>query len=258
MKILLLAAALLAASPALFAAPAHDTARLASVPLSRMDLPWWRARFALKAAELRQEPVELVFYGDSITQNFEQDGPEPWRAFRPVWEHFYGGRHAINLGFKGDTTSHLLWRIENGEASGIHPKAAIVLIGANNFGRLHWPAMETEAGIEKIIGQLRARLPSTHILLLGVLPSIRSAWVDSNTVELNRALAQRYRGGSEATFIDVSGLFMKNGQVDAGDFIDPHLTPPDPPLHPTAQMQARIAAAIEPTLSAWLGDRPRS
>jgi hypothetical protein len=51
---------------------------------------------------------------------------------------------------------------------------------------------------------------------------------------------------------------MKNGQVDAGDFIDPHLTPPDPPLHPTAQMQARIAAAIEPTLSAWLGDRPRS
>jgi lysophospholipase L1-like esterase len=151
----------------------------------------------------------------------------------------------------------LLWRIENGEAANIHPRAAVVLIGANNFGRVHWPAPQTEAGIEKIVAELRQRLPGTHILLLGVLPSIRSPWVDSNTVALNQALARRYRGGSEATFVDASAIFLTNGRVDAADFIDPKLTPPDPPLHPTAQAQARIAALIEPVLSFWLGERPR-
>ena len=57
------------------------------------------------------------------------------------------------------------------------------------------------------------------------------------------------------TFIDVSRLFLRDGQVDPAKFLDPQLTPPDPPLHPTAEAQAQIAEAIEPTLAAMLGDR---
>ncbi|MEJ0045678.1 MAG: GDSL-type esterase/lipase family protein [Rhodospirillales bacterium] len=236
------------------AAPAH----LASVPLSRADLPWWRARLAEKAAELHRGPVDLVFYGDSITQDWELSGPAPWADFQTEWQRFYGGRHAVNLGFKGDATAHLLWRIENGEAAGIHPKAAVVLIGANNFGKLHWPAAETEAAIEKIVSELNARLPGTHVLLLGVLPSVRSAWVDQNTENLNRALAARYHDGHQAVFMDLSALFLKHGRVDPDKFLDVRLTPPEPPLHPNAVTQAAMAAAIEPVLSAWLGDRPRA
>jgi lysophospholipase L1-like esterase len=262
MRRVVLAAACVLLTAAHRAPTAHphiqaDTARLASVPLSRMDLPWWRARFEAKAQEMRRGPVDLVWYGDSITQYWESTGPEPWRDFAPVWQHYYGGRHALNLGFKGDTTAHLLWRIEHGEAAGIHPKAAVVLIGANNFGRLHWPAPETEAGIAKIVDELHARLPGTKILVVGVLPCIRGPWVADNTRAVNAALASRYREGRPARFIDVSDLFMTNGQVDAGKFLDPHLTPPDPPLHPSAQTQAAIAARIEPTLSAMLNDTPK-
>jgi lysophospholipase L1-like esterase len=232
-------------------------APLASTPLSRMDLPWWKARFAEKSAELHHGPFELVFYGDSITQDFELAGPEPWRNFVPVWNHFYAGRHAINLGFKGDTTAHLLWRIENGEASGIRPKVAVVLIGANNFGRLRWPESETEPAIEKIVAELHQHLPGVHVVLLGVLPSIRNEWVDRNTAELNRALAARYHDGSDATFLDLSALFVSHGRVDPNKFLDPHLTPPDPPLHPNPATMAAMAAAMEPTLSRLLGDAPR-
>jgi lysophospholipase L1-like esterase len=252
MKRIWLAAIGVAWAGACMAAP------LASVPLSRMDLPWWKTRFAAKQAELHRGPVDLVYYGDSITQDFEQAGPEAWRNFVPVWNHFYAGRHAVNLGFKGDTTSHLLWRIDHGEADGISPKAAMVLIGANNFGKLRWPEAETEPAIEKIVTELHQRLPSTHILLIGVLPSIRNKWVDENTLKLNRALAARYQDGRDATFIDVSALFLHNGQVDAGKFLDRNLTPPDPPLHPNAATQAAICAAIEPTLSHIMGDHPRA
>jgi len=245
------------ASLCVAAAPLPPAAR----PYSRMDLPWWRARFEAKQAELQQMRghVDLLWLGDSITQDFEESGPQPWRDFKPVWDRFYGGRNAINLGFKGDATAHLLWRIENGETEGMHPKLAIVLIGANNFGHLHWPAEPTLVGIDTVISALHRRLPETKILLLGVLPSIRNAWVDENTAALNHALAARYGTGGDPLVIykDLSGLFLKDGRVDAGRFLDPQLTPPDPPLHPSAQTQARMAEAIEPVVSRILGDRNR-
>ena len=225
----------------------------AAQPYSRAALPWWQARLTAKQAELHARPIDLVWYGDSITQDFESDGPQPWRDFKPVWDRFYAPLHAINLGFKGDATAHLLWRIQHGEADGIHPRLAIVLIGANNFGHLHWPAQPTLQGIEAVVAALHTRLPTTKVLLLGVLPSIRSAWVDQNTHELNAALAARYGDGREATFRDLSALFMTDGHVDPGAFLDPHLTPPDPPLHPSAQTQLRMAEAIEPDVKRLMG-----
>lgn len=228
---------------------------LAATPLSRMNLHWWQERFDAKQEELHSRRIDLLFLGDSITQDWEIHGPPEWRDFAPIWQHFYGDRNAINLGFNGDATCHLLWRIENGETSGISPKVAVILIGANNFGRLHWSAADTATGIDAIIAQLRHRLPHTKLLLLGVLPSDRSAWVTESTIAVNRMLAARYGRGSDVTFLDLSHLFMKNGRVDRDSFLDPRLTPPSAPLHPTAQAQERMAEAIEPTLAALLGDR---
>ena len=48
-------------------------------------------------------------------------------------------------------------------------------------------------------------------------------------------------------------LILTGGQVDPSDFIDPHLQPPDPPLHPTAQVQEHIAETIEPEVRKFLG-----
>lgn len=253
MRAALLGLGLLVSGAALAEAPAQ----LASTPLSRTDLPWWKARLEAKAAELRKGPVDLVFYGDSITQDWEQAGPPKWRNFAPIWQHYYGGRHAINLGFKGDTTAHLLWRIEHGEAAGISPRVAVILIGANNFGKLRWPAGPTEAGIARIVEELRARLPRTRLVVLGVLPSIRNAWVDAQTAALNAALARRFADRRDAIFLDLGDVLRSHGQVDPARFLDPHLNPPDPPLHPSAQAQAALAAALEPSLAALLGDAPR-
>jgi lysophospholipase L1-like esterase len=247
---------------ALPAAPQVDArARtvLAATPISRMDLPWWKQRFGEKQRELRQGGVDLVFYGDSITQDWERHGPPPWFNFQPVWQRFYRGRHAVNLGFTGDTTASLLWRVENGEAAGIAPKAAVILIGANNMGRPHWSAADTVAGIGEILDQLRRRLPHTRLLLLSVLPSERSAWITATTDEINRMLAVRYGEGEmkDVRYLDVAPLFLRNGHLDRNLFLDPKLTPPQPPLHPDPEGQERMAAAMEPTLAAMLGEPDR-
>ncbi len=247
----------LLASPA--PAPAAHTV-LAAVPISRMDLPWWRARHEEKLAELHRGPVDLIFLGDSITQDWERHGPPAWADFQPVWRRFYGDRHAVNLGFVGDTTASLLWRIDNGEVSGISPKVAVVLIGANNMGRPHWSAADTVAGIDAIIAELRKRLPRTKILLLGVLPSERSAWITATTGEINRMLAATYgeHRVDDVTFLDLTSLFMKDGRLDRDMFLDPKQDPPGAPLHPDAAAQAKMAAAMEPTLAALMGDADHS
>lgn len=141
---------------------------LAATPISRMDLSWWRERHEAKLAEVARTKPDLIFLGNSITADWEKSGPPEWQDFAPAWQRFYGDRRAVNLGFKGDTTASLLWRIRNGEVAGIAPKAAVVLIGANNLGRVHWSAEDTVAGIDVILAELHRRLPSTKILLLGI------------------------------------------------------------------------------------------
>ena len=231
---------------------------LAAVPISRMDLPWWRTRHEAKLRELAASKPELIFLGDSITEDWQRSGPPQWQDFAPVWHRFYGDRHAVNLGFKGDTTASLLWRIRNGEVAGIAPKAAVVLIGANNLGKVHWSAEDTVFGIDAIIGELHRRLPATKILLLAILPSDRSAWITETTARIDATLAVRYKGDPLVSYLDPTAVFMRNGKLNRDLFLDPQLTPPDPPLHPSAQGQALMAKAMEPTLAAMLGDRPHS
>lgn len=254
---------LVLAAPALVlgGAAAGTSTAVAAVPISRMETLWWRVRHEDKLATIHANTrIDLVWLGDSITQDWEQAGPEPWRDFAPVWRYYYGDRRALNLGFKGDTTAHLLWRMTNGELEGLRPKAVVILIGANNMGRVHWTAPQTVVGIEAVVDEARMRLLGTRIVLLSVLPSIRSKYVTRTTEEVNRALAQRFAAGTVpgVTYVDVTGVFLHDGQVDRTQFLDDHLVPPDPPLHPSAQAQGRMAAMIEPVLAGILGDRAKA
>lgn len=229
---------------------------LAATPISRMDLKWWRERHQAKLQELRRVRPNLIFLGDSITQNWEYDGPGEGRSFVPVWRRFYGDRNAVNLGFTGDTTASLLWRIRNGETDGIAPKVAVILIGANNLGRLRWSAEDTLFGIDTIIADLRRRLPSTRVLLLGVLPSERSDWTTQTAWSINRALDTKYAADKVVVFLDVGHVLMRGNQVNRELYYDPKLNPPGPPLHPSAQGMAAMAVAMEPVLAGLLGDKP--
>ncbi len=250
---------LLAAPLATLAAAPAPKLPLAATPLSRADAKWWADRHAAKLRELRATPPNLLWIGDSITQDWERSGPPDYFDMQPVWTRFYGGRGAINLGFKGDATAHLLWRLRNGELDNIAPKAAILLIGANNFGRLRWSPEDSLKGHDACVAEIRRRTPGAKILVLAVLPSDRGDWTTNATRTFNAGLAQRYANNKTPgiAYTDPTPLFEKSGRIDTTQFYDPLLRPPEPSIHPTAQAHARLAALIEPQVAAMLGDKAR-
>jgi lysophospholipase L1-like esterase len=233
-----------------------DTAPPTTGPIGRLDNANWKARHEAKLLEGSSRPVHLVLLGDSITANYELKGPEPLRDYTGVWRRYYADRYALNLGFSGDGTRQLLWRIINGEIDSIAPRVVLVLIGTNDIGWLHRTAADTVAGIDAVLAELHLRLPATKILLVGLLPSDRGMSVWQATAEINSALAAQYGSGQVPYVIyrDVSPVFLKNGVLDTSLFTDPQRVPPEPALHPSPEGQERMAAALEPTLSDLLGD----
>ena len=162
--------------------------------------------------------------GDSITNNYDKANP-PDENFQPIWNTFYEPRRALNLGFSGDTTAHVLWRLRHGEIDGLHPKVATLLIGTNNTAHGH-TAEQTEAGIDAVVSELERRLPETRILLLGILPSDISPAKTQQDRAINHYLAACYGQNPRVTYLDIGSIFYQQDTLRAALFYDPRLTSP--------------------------------
>jgi lysophospholipase L1-like esterase len=221
-----------------------------SSPVPRPGMAGWMQRHQDKLQELAQSKPALIFLGDSITQELESAAPAAG-AVTEVWRDFYACRHAVNLGFRGDTTSNLLWRIENGEADGIHPRLAIVMVGTNNIRpRLTSTVEGTADGIIAVVTELRRRLPETHILLLGIPPSGRSEAVEQERRQVNAVLATHAWAGQDVVFLSTDGALAAGGIVDTTLFWGGGQAGP---VHPNAEGWRRLATLIEPTVARLMG-----
>lgn len=203
---------------------------------------WWRPRHDQKLADLKKmEKVDLLMIGDSITHGWEGAG-------KKVWDEFYAHRHAFNIGFSGDRTENVLWRLQHGAVQGISPKLAVIMIGTNNTGHRQDPAEETAAGIKAIIAELQKQLPETKILLLAVFP--RGAKSDDPlrklNSDINRIIAQ-YEDGKTVFFLNINSEFLEN------DGTLPKSVMPDL-LHPKEAGYATWAKAMEPKIAELLGE----
>lgn len=179
----------------------RDRTPAAMVPIPQTDA-WWITQHEHALARIRQANIDLVMIGDSITQGWGNEG-------RRVWDTYYGHRRAVNLGFNGDRTEHVLWRLDHGEIDGISPKLVVVMIGTNNTGAHHDPPEETAAGIHAILTTLRTRLPAAKILLLGLFP--RTASADDPIRLINGAVndhLRTYADNQHIFFMDLSLHFL--------------------------------------------------
>jgi len=238
--------------------PPASEANPATVPTDLLRLPWWADRHKTVLDAVKAHPdTQLLLIGDSITNNYEKANA-PDEDFLPTWKAFYEPRKALNLGFSGDTTANVLWRIDHGEVDGLHPKVAIVLIGTNNTSQHNnQTAEQTEAGIDAVIADLEQRLPETKILLLGILPSDISASKTERDQTINQYLAACYGENPQVTYLDINSVYYKNGSLNTELFYDQRLPQHGKPLHPDTNGQRMMAEAMEPTLAKLMGDAPR-
>jgi lysophospholipase L1-like esterase len=234
---------ILAIAPVLALAAAANTA---VVPAPREDS--WVKRHDGFVEIAKQGGVDVLFVGDSITDAWRRDPP----GGKKVWDAHFAPLRAANFGISGDRTQHVLWRLENGELSGIKPKAVVLMIGTNNTGferdgttPRNTPA-ETTAGVAAIVKLLRARQPQAKILLLAVFP--RGEKPDHpqrrQVAEINAAIA-KLDDGRSVRFLDIGQKFL------AADGTLPKEIMPDF-LHPNEKGYELWAAAIKEPLAALL------
>jgi len=212
---------------------------------------WWLPRHEQVLDRVSQGNVDLIMVGDSITHSWENQG-------KAVWDQYYAPRNAVNLGFSGDRTQHVLWRLENGEIDGISPKLAVLMIGTNNSNRQDNTAEEIADGIKAICATLRTKLPKTKILILAIFPRgdakqcqakdqpavFNDQWAKNNKAS---ELASQIADGKHIFYLDINEAFLdENGALTRE--IMPDL------LHPHQKGYQIWAEAMEPTIQKLMGE----
>jgi lysophospholipase L1-like esterase len=199
--------------------PAAKVENPAIVPADRNKEKWWADRHLEKLNSPNRADAKVVFLGDSITQGWEGKG-------KAVWAKSIESLGALNLGFGGDRTEHVLWRIDNGELDGLKPKALVMLIGTNNVGHHKSDPAQTAEGTKLILARIAKKLPETKVLLLGVLP--RSAKPDDalrkDTDEITKLYAP-LADGKQVQFLDINAKFLESDGTLSKDIMPDFLHP---------------------------------
>jgi lysophospholipase L1-like esterase len=216
------------------AAPPGLSLGAACVPATRDKPANWMSRHEKFVAQAKRGGIDILFLGDSITDNWRSKGLK-------VWNEYYAPRQAANFGIGGDRTQHVLWRIENGELEGIHPKVTVLMIGTNNSKSDS--ADDIAHAIGMIIDVIRAKIPDTKILLLAIFPRNKPSDTPA-MMETIRQVNQKivhYDNGGSVRFLDIGSKFLgPDGKVHADVMADF--------LHPTERGYKIWASAMEPTL----------
>jgi lysophospholipase L1-like esterase len=247
-KIALCFFALALGAPLAVAQPAAAKSAASAVVHARVDpsepLPKDNAAFFEKHASFLERgkagPIGLLFLGDSITAG--------WAKASDVWKEHYERYQPANFGIGGDSTQHVIWRIENGELDGIQPRVVVLMLGTNNSGT--HTAEQIAAADKKIVGMIRTRLPETKVLLLAIFPRgarmTNNGSPDSGTkrMEIIRAVnaeLAKLDDGKNVRFLDIGPKFLgPDGKI-------PDSIMPDQ-LHLSVEGYKIWAAAMQPLL----------
>jgi len=176
--------------------------------------------------------IDLLFLGDSITDNMRTNNP--LHGGIDVWNKYFAPLKAANFGIGADRTQNVLWRIQNGELDGFKAKCIVLLLGTNNVsaGRaIRNTNAEVLDGMKLVIGEIRARQPQAKLILMAIFPRDRTADgpYRQPIKEINAQLA-KYDDGKNIFFIDIGDKFLAaDGSIPMDVF------PDQPALHPNAK-----------------------
>lgn len=173
---------------------------------------WFGRKHAAYMDMTKHKKFDLCLLGDSIT--------DMWPGH--LLQKYFGKYQMVNFGIGGDRCENVLWRLNQGELKGTSPKVVVLLIGTNNSGMN--TAEEMAIGVTAVVTKLKEMLPTTKILLLGILPK-RDAPVEKMATA-NKIIA-KLDDGKMVRFLNFGTNFLdQDGKILDGLLSDAvHLTP---------------------------------
>ena len=204
-------------------------------PVDRKD-DWWVNRHAENIEQMNRGDIELLLIGDSITHG--------WDGQPELYEKFFGAYKPINLGFSGDQTAHVLWRLDRLPLDTISPKVAMIMIGTNNIGHSDGSTpKEAAEGVVAIVKKLQYQYPRLQIIVLKIFP--RDEKPDGEyrkkVNEINAALPAKLKGSRNVALMDINAIFLdKDGTLPKSIMEDF--------LHPGKEGYERWGNAVSPVL----------
>jgi len=212
----------------------------AVIPTDKLFNNWWKERHEIVLEKNKLNP-ELILIGNSILHSLDNDDR------RSVWEKYLDKYNTVNMGFSGDRTENVIWRLQNGEIDGISPKVALVLIGTNNTDGNHYlkvtqPKELAEATWE-ICKIIREKLPDTQIVLLGILPyGYKPNYRNNINMATNQIISEFSAKDSNIHYYDINSVF-----VDTDNNVKELLMPDF--LHPNAEGHLLMFNTIESNIN---------
>ena len=173
-------------------------------PVSRIETDWWADRLLEKRNQIADAngEIDLVFFGDSITHNWERHGKGTLDELRKTYS-------VLDIGYSGDRTEHLLWRGQNGELDGYKAKCIMLMIGTNNAWHRSDRPEDTAEGIRRILALIAKKQPQAKVLLLPIFP-----FGDSPTHALRvindkvNVLIRGFANGRNVVWVDFTSKFL--------------------------------------------------
>ena len=166
---------------------------------------WWANRFLdrhQQVEKLKGKTVDLVLLGDSIIHFWEWKHPASWRKLTE-------GRTVLNLGYGGDRTENVIWRVQHGELDGYKARNIVLMIGTNNNSADTTDPANVAKGVEKIVALIKAKQPDARLILHPIFPRGNSpkptkhhASASSRNDKTNALLKEFASKHPEITWID--------------------------------------------------------
>lgn len=205
------------------------------------SVDWWLPRHKEKVTQANLGQAQLIMIGDSITHGWENDG-------KAVWDSYFGDINTLNLGYGGDRTENVLWRLQHGELGKTQPKLVVMMIGTNNTGHRMDSPHAIAAGVTAIVDELQAQVPKAKILLLAIFP--RDAKANAAMRLNNQAATQLIADIAQQRhllFADFNGGFLQPDGTLTTEMM-PDL------LHPKALGYEVWAKQLEPYVNKYVRD----
>ncbi|KAK9789385.1 hypothetical protein WJX73_007156 [Symbiochloris irregularis] len=238
----------------------------------QMGDPYWAYFHETLVQEVevaKERGVELVFYGDSITESWRGTNTgQPWEPFAKTPEVFtkhYGSMRTGVYAISGDTAGNLLWRMHHGEGLRgltMSPQAVVVLIGTNDL--FHQPdladveavAVNVSTGATEVVEVSLEQARGAQVLLLGLLPrggpaveppGLQPCRFTAPIEAANERLQAYAASRKRVDFVECGHVFLEKHKESGKVELIAELMPDV--LHPSAHGMDLLAQCLQPHLS---------